>query len=594
MSWSIIEAAACLAVVGAACVFVIAKGSPRFLAAYLPLACVSAFVYCAGHLANRMLHAPETYAVALYVLYAGLMGTVTFWWVSILDVAQHYRYIPAPAARMAQRLSLSAMALLLIGLLTNPWHGQFLIPNPMGMSDFKPLWYVNATALWLFIAAACLLAVYCAGKTEIKADRLQMILLAVAMLIPGLLNGLYLTGVVDMQSDPTAIGLAFSSSVFIYAIFRGQLYVLSGVRIDQFMDNLKRPGILVDRHHRLVYMNHAARQSFGELPIHTQVAPVLARKLISPVGEVLTPATIEASRGDVLQVIDQPDTWSSISAQPILNGQKQIGSMWLFDDETTRVRAARQFESEQRLESLRMMAGGIAHDFNNLLQGVIGNAELVELNLQGDVAYAQKLLTNLIAGAQQAAGLSQKLLAYSGRAQMKVEDVDFNELIQDVLAFMQIDLAPDVPVHVALSEQPIKVAVDPVQVNEIIFNLLTNAYEAANETNGSIWLRSGQVALDEAVIDACQITATTTPGEYCYLSVADSGLGLKPATLARIFEPFYSTKELGRGLGLAAVSGIVASHGGALRVFSPPQAASGVDVETGAEFVVYFKALRAA
>ncbi|MCR9260811.1 MAG: ATP-binding protein [Pseudomonadaceae bacterium] len=594
MNTGIAEAAACLLIVGVSCVYVLAKGSPRFLAAYLPLACVSAVVYCTGHLTHRIVSEPQSFALALYVLYAGLMGTVTFWWVSILDVAQHYRYVPAGITKPIQKISLSAMLLLLLGLITNPWHGQFLVPNLVGLSEFKLLWYLNAGILWLFISCACLLAIYCAGKTQVRADRVQMTLLALAMLIPGLFNGLYLSGVANIEGDPTAIGLAFSSTVFIYAIFRGQLYVLSGVRIDQFMDNLKRPGILVDRHYRLVYMNNAARETFGDLPVHTPVAPVLASKLVSGSADALTPERIEESPGEVFQVVDQPDTWSSISAQPILTGQKQIGSMWLFEDETSKVRASRQFAADQRLDSLRMMAAGIAHDFNNLLQGVIGNAELVELNLQGDVTHAKDLLTKLISGAQRAAGLSQKLLAYSGRAQIKVENIDLNELVQDVLTFMQIDLAPSVPINVALSEQQIRVAVDPVQVAEIVFNLLTNAYEAAHGQEGSIWLSSGQVELDQSAIDACQIATTAVPGLYCFLSVADSGCGLTPDTMARIFEPFYSTKELGRGLGLAAVSGIVATHGGALRVFSPAGTDEQIDNKGRTEFIVYFKALDAA
>jgi len=590
----VVEATICLVVVGVSCIFVLAKGSPRFLAAYLPLACVSAFVYCAGHLGSRIFADPQTYSLALYVLYAGLMGTVTFWWMSILDVAQHYRYLPSRTAKTIQWISLGILLLLLLGLITNPWHGQVLIPNPAGLSVFMPLWYVNAATMWLFILSACVLAIYCASKTQFRTDRVQMILLALAMLIPGLLNGLYLSGLVHFEGDPTAIGLALSSTVFVYAIFRGQLFVLSGVRIDQFMDNLKRPGILVDRHYRLVYSNNAARLTFGDLPIHTPVAPVLASKLISVSGDALTPERIENAPDDIFQVADQPDTWSSISAQPILNGQKQIGSMWLFEDETSKVRASRQFAADQRLDSLRMMAGGIAHDFNNLLQGVIGNAELIELNLQGDTGHAKEWLTNLIGGAQRAAELSQKLLAYSGRAQIKVEKVDLNELVQDVLTFMQIDLAPRVPIDVILSEQQIQVAVDPVQVTEIVFNLLTNAYEAAHDQDGSIWLRSGQVELDQAAIDACQIATTAAPGQYCFLSVADSGSGMTPDMLARIFEPFYSTKELGRGLGLAAVSGIVASHGGALRVFSPTKTDGQMNGETRTEFVVYFKALDAA
>ncbi|MEE4281544.1 MAG: histidine kinase N-terminal 7TM domain-containing protein, partial [Pseudomonadales bacterium] len=183
MNASIVEATICLVVVGVSCVFVLAKGSPRFLAAYLPLACVSAFVYCAGHLANRIFLDPASHAIAVYILYAGLMGTVTFWWMAILDVAQHYRYVPTRTARAFQRVSLGAMLLMLLGLITNPWHGQFLVPNPAGMSEFKLLWYLNAGTLWLFIASACLLAIYCASKTQVRADRVQMILLALAMLI---------------------------------------------------------------------------------------------------------------------------------------------------------------------------------------------------------------------------------------------------------------------------------------------------------------------------------------------------------------------------------------------------------------------------
>lgn len=585
MKPEVVEAILCLAVVGASCVYVLAKGSPRFLATYLQLAIFSALIYCTGNLASVLFHEPQAYWLSLLTLYIGLMGTVTFWWLATLNVAQHYQYVSPSLARTLEYIALLALAGLVAILVTNPWHGLFLEPQPGSLSLYGPFWYVNALVLWSFIIMACVLAGYSAYQIEIPADRRTLIALALAMLLPGVLNSLYVFGFAGFEDDPTALGLAVSSTIFVATIFRGPLYLLSGVRIDQFMDNFNQPGLLVDRNFRLVYMNAPALSALGELPIHTRMIPILEKKLTSPSGAHLTIGGIESGPSELLQVNDAPDEWKSISAQPIMIGQKRVGSVLMMEDETARVRASRQFEADQRLASLRLMAGGIAHDFNNLLQGVIGNAELIELNLQGDLNHTKRLLRDLIAGGQKAAGLSHKLLAYSGRAHIKVEDADLNELVSDVLDFMRIDVSPQTTTEVMLASEALRVRVDPVQVAEIVFNLLTNAYEAVRQNHGLVSLQTGEVMLDLAAIDSCQVTDGAVPGNYCYLRVTDNGPGLAPATLARIFEPFYSTKELGRGLGLAAVSGIVAGHGGALRVVSAPGA--------GAEFVVYLKSISA-
>ncbi len=223
----------------------------------------------------------------------------------------------------------------------------------------------------------------------------------------------------------------------------------------------------------------------------------------------------------------------------------------------------------QRADSLGVLAGGIAHDFNNLLVGVLGNAELVEEELEED-SQAHELMDEIKSAAQRAADLSLQMLAYSGKGRFHVQDVNLNDLVHEIVQLMQSSLPANISLNQALSESISLVRADATQIRQIIMNLLTNAVEAVEERGGSIQVKTGMRMYSEAELKDGVLAEQFKPGEYVTLEIEDSGVGFPQEDRVRLFEPFYSTKFTGRGLGLAAVQGIVRGHEGTILVSSSP------------------------
>ena len=227
----------------------------------------------------------------------------------------------------------------------------------------------------------------------------------------------------------------------------------------------------------------------------------------------------------------------------------------------------RKLLEAQKLESLGVMAGGIAHDFNNLLTGVLGNADLISLDLPADHPTRPRL-QSISQAARRAAELCQQLLAYTGRGHFREEPINISDLVRATVSLLELSVSKSARLNFDLAERPPRVLVDPTQMRQIIMNLVINASDALPETGGDITLRTGDLMADAELLASAVFGAPHGPGHYVFLEVADSGSGMSPDTLARIFDPFFSTKFTGRGLGLAAVSGIVRGHRGALIVTS--------------------------
>jgi PAS domain S-box-containing protein len=232
-------------------------------------------------------------------------------------------------------------------------------------------------------------------------------------------------------------------------------------------------------------------------------------------------------------------------------------------------RLAAQMQHAQKLESLGFLAGAIAHDFNNHLTTILGNVDLANADRAATLP-CQANLTEIEQAAKQAAELCRQLLAYAGKGRFVVQKMDLGELVQEMVymlevsvsrkAVMRYNLAPDLP----------PVDADAAQMRQMLLNLVVNAAESIGERTGEIAISTGVQHCDRTCLGDCLLGDTREPGVYVFLEVADSGAGMDPATLDRIFEPFFSTKFAGRGLGLAAVLGIVRGHGGAIRVTSEP------------------------
>lgn len=237
--------------------------------------------------------------------------------------------------------------------------------------------------------------------------------------------------------------------------------------------------------------------------------------------------------------------------------------------ELERQKLETQLYYAQKLESLGLLAGGIAHDFNNLLTGILGNASLalMEENISPPVI---ECLRDIEKAAQRAAALCQQMLAYSGKGKFVVEHIDISVLLKDLVRLIEITLSATVKLECEFASGLPPIEADGMQIRQVVMNLITNAAEAIGEAPGKITLRSGAGWFEASELENPYLFAKYESGEYVYLDVSDTGCGMTPETIEKIFDPFFTTKFTGRGLGLAAVLGIVRGHKGAIRITSEP------------------------
>jgi len=238
-------------------------------------------------------------------------------------------------------------------------------------------------------------------------------------------------------------------------------------------------------------------------------------------------------------------------------------------DVTERKRIEERLLEAQKLESLGVLAGGVAHDFNNLLMAVLGNVDLVQAQLP-DSSPANAPLGQIKLAARRAADLTSQMLAYAGKGHFVTSLLDLNEVIVEMAHLLKTSTHRTASLSFSLTARLPQIEADPTQIRQVAMNLITNAAEAIGERAGAIRLETSRLVASRRYLGECVLGRDLAPGEYVALTVADSGCGMDAATQARIFEPFFTTKFTGRGLGLAAVHGIVRSHRGAIHVESRP------------------------
>ena len=244
-------------------------------------------------------------------------------------------------------------------------------------------------------------------------------------------------------------------------------------------------------------------------------------------------------------------------------------------DVTERLREERErrefqerIQQAQRLESLGVMAGGIAHDFNNLLTPILGDTSLALMDLPPESPLRERLERVLKAG-HRAAALTNQMLAYAGADSLEVRSVELNRLVQEMGELVEGAVAGKAVLEYRLADRLPILRGDPSQLGQVVMNLISNATEAVGEGEGRITVRTAVTSIEEPVRD--HLGQEIPSGQYVEFEVEDTGCGMDDATRARIFDPFFTTKFAGRGLGLAAVLGIVRGHDGAIQIESAPQ-----------------------
>jgi PAS domain S-box-containing protein len=301
----------------------------------------------------------------------------------------------------------------------------------------------------------------------------------------------------------------------------------------------------------------------------------------------------EASRPYILQQEVRRKDGSTVpietSVDVLRNAEgKMVGFLGVTRDITERKRADEkskkleaQFQHAQKLESLGLLAGGIAHDFNNLLTSILGNADLALMKLTRE-SLVHDTIQQIKTSAIRAAELTNQMLAYSGRGRFVIEKIDLSQLVQEMAQLLEVSVSKNAQLTYDFASPLPPIEGDPAQIRQVVMNLITNASEAIGKSGGLISMCTGTMRADRQFLAKTHIEEPLPEGDYVYVTVSDNGAGMSPSDIEKIFDPFFTTKFAGRGLGLAAVLGIVRGHKGAIKVSSTPG--------NGATFQVLFPA----
>jgi two-component system cell cycle sensor histidine kinase/response regulator CckA len=224
-------------------------------------------------------------------------------------------------------------------------------------------------------------------------------------------------------------------------------------------------------------------------------------------------------------------------------------------------------QNAQKLESLGILAGGIAHDFNNLLEVILGNADLALTEIEPNARY-RAWIEQIKLGARRASELTNQMLIYSGRGTHTADPLDLNLLVAEMGDLLRVSISKKIVLNRECGAGIALVNADASQMRQVVMNLIMNASEAIGDESGTVTVRISEVDVDEEIAFQTFTGEGLSAGRYVNLEVADTGCGIRAAARSKVFDPFFTTKSAGRGLGLAAVVGIVRAHQGAIEVRS--------------------------
>lgn len=507
------------------------------------------------------------------VQYLGVAPIGALW----LLFTSHYSRASWPDNRLVRAAVWIVPAITLVLAATNEYHHVYWaaiteVATPLGsrlVYTGGPWYWVHVAYSYLLMASGTLILVR--GLRQFPPPyRRQTVLMITGALVPWISNILYVARILPATGpDLTPIAFTVSGACFTWGLYRYRLFGLVPVARDMVVDSMDDGVLVLDAQRRVVDINAAAGRYTG----------CTTASLGRPVDQVVpwwTEATAEDrpfTRGQPAIVKVEPGPrYFEVKVTAVRDPRRRFaGWLVVVHDISSRRRSEaeryafdRRVQEQQKSESLMVLAGGVAHDFNNLLTGILGNAELLAMQAPAD-SDRHRAAEAIVIGAQRAADLVSKMLAYAGGGRVVAQCVDLDALVRDMVDLLDASVGR----HCALTYQspgPLPmVETDPTQIRQVVLNLIINATEAVEE-HGVVTVETGEELLDRPMLKNVTFGNDVTPGRYVFIDVVDNGVGMSEHTLARMFDPFYSTKDQGRGLGMAAVRGIVRSHRAALRV----------------------------
>ena len=331
----------------------------------------------------------------------------------------------------------------------------------------------------------------------------------------------------------------------------------------------------VDAQEVFILANPAAERIFG-VPPGGLVGQSLKAFLAPEEVALVEVETAKRARGESsvypLEIM-RPDGVRrslSVNVSPVATADGSYGgASAIFQDVTEKNMTEETLRQAQKLESMGILAGGIAHDFNNLLSAIMGNLNLLQLEMPSG-SRSMQLLTTMEAATNRAASLTRQMLAYSGRGRFQVRELSLNDTVLELTELLQVGVAKGAALTFDLAPELPAVLADPSQMQQLLMNLVTNASEALEDRPGTIKVSTRVVDLDGLAAARASVHAPVAQGPHVVLEVKDDGAGIGPDVLPHIFDPFFTTRESGRGLGLSAMLGILRGHGAGIELKSRP------------------------
>jgi two-component system, cell cycle sensor histidine kinase and response regulator CckA len=324
--------------------------------------------------------------------------------------------------------------------------------------------------------------------------------------------------------------------------------------------------VLADREGRIQFINQVHES------VHTRAeveGSILTEFLAPEFREDARLALSAAFEGDAseLRIKDASGRrWFHVRVGPVQPnpGEEITAAFWIANDITERKHLEEQLRQSQKMEAIGRLAGGVAHDFNNLLTVISGHAELLTYTLT-EVKYRAHV-EQILASAKRAADLTHQLLAFSRKQVMQPKRLDLSVTVRESSKMFTRLIGEDIVVKLELEPGLYPVMADPVQIEQVLLNLAVNARDAM-PNGGKLTFETSNVDLPGDYADKCfELKA----GRYVMVAITDSGTGMTPEAMSRIWEPFFTTKKLGTGLGLSMTQGIVKQSGGHVSVYSEP------------------------
>lgn len=393
---------------------------------------------------------------------------------------------------------------------------------------------------------------------------------------------------------PWLDGLQYVATLFSGAnLILGVIVLLTGYSFFQFINERRRaeeaiqaserrhrvlletiPDIVLRRKRDGLYTDYKPAKSFGRFMPSTEfIGKHISQILPSDIAALSMEASEKALATGEEQVYEyrMPNRLTGLTrdyeARVLPSGDDEV--QVIVRDVTEDKLQEERLHQAQKMESLGILAGGIAHDFNNLLTGMLGQTSLAKFKLARGLP-ATEHIDKAITSAERAAELTRQLLAYAGKGKFQIMPLNLGDLIRETTGLLETALPARAQLQLQLDDALAMIEADRSQLQQVVLNLVINATEALYEEGGYIQIATRRQTLSTINDSSSYMGDNLLPGSYVALEISDNGCGMDEKLLSRIFDPFFSTKTHGHGLGLAATLGIIRTHHGGIRVQSQP------------------------